>query len=370
METKFILAISLIAVLLVSVISFDDVFAKEHKEPKPPKEPKTLESECAKKKPNSFDGLFCEAIINIQIMLDMIKADILQLRIDLDNIENTPGPEGPKPTELTILYTSDPIAAIDTTFTVTDTNDDPVNNAYKTNPDPVIVSDGETFTVSPKAGDSELKNRVAFYIGTTQFDFDHKGDGKEIHTSCSEPLFPGLTASVTDDGVTHTLTLESWKYSGDNANCLPQTRSVVIFPVEFASTFDVDWLVPLKGAAGVIKSTSTKSFLFASIPQLPDGATITRLDCRVFDNDGVEDLECAIVRKSFESDVGVVIADVGTSGASASNQDISDTSIKPGTEVVDRDTFGYVVRYDAPPACDESCKLFSAKVTYTIDKVE
>jgi len=47
MGTKSILAISLIAVLLIGIISFDDAFAQ--KDPKPPKEPKTLESECAKK---------------------------------------------------------------------------------------------------------------------------------------------------------------------------------------------------------------------------------------------------------------------------------------------------------------------------------
>ena len=149
----------------------------------------------------------------------------------------------------------------------------------------------------------------------------------------------------------------------------PQTRSVVIFPVEFASTFDVDWLVPIKGAAGVIKSSSTKNFLFASIPQLPDGATITRLDCRVFDNSIAFEVGCDLLRKSFASDVGEFMAQTATSGASASNQDISDTSIN--TPVVDRDTFGYVVRYVVGDnVCDESCKLFSAKVTYTIDRVE
>jgi len=159
--------------------------------------------------------------------------------------------------------------------------------------------------------------------------------------------------------------------SGEYTYFSPKTRSVVIFPVEFASTFDVDWTVPLRGAAGVIESTSAKRFLFASIPQLPDGATITRLDCRVLDNDGSQSLGCAIIRKSFLSDSGEDIADVNTSGASGSLQTISDTSIKPGTEVVDRDTFGYIVRYIvSDPACDDSCKLFSAKVTYTIDRVE
>jgi len=149
----------------------------------------------------------------------------------------------------------------------------------------------------------------------------------------------------------------------------PQTRSVVIFPVEFASTFDVDWLTPLAGAAGTIKSTSTKTFLFASIPQLPDGATLTGLDCRVFDNSAAQDLECGIVRKSFLGDTGQFLATVSTSGSDPSNQSISTTTISD--PLVDRDGFGYAIRYKVTDeSCDDLCKLFSAKVTYMIDKVE
>jgi len=121
----------------------------------------------------------------------------------------------PKPTELTMQYTSDPIGAIGTTFTVTDTNGNSVDNAYNTTPDPVIVSDGQTFTVSPQDGDSELKTKTAFYINGMQFDFDHIQGDPDINTSCSEPLFTGLTATVIDGGIAHTLTLESWKSSGD-----------------------------------------------------------------------------------------------------------------------------------------------------------
>ena len=47
---------------------------------------KTLESECAKKKPTNFDGLFCTAILSIQSMLDMVKLDIDDLRLDVDTL--------------------------------------------------------------------------------------------------------------------------------------------------------------------------------------------------------------------------------------------------------------------------------------------
>jgi len=61
------------------------------------KKEKTFESECAEElDDDDFDleGLFCLAIIAIQDMLDMVKADVAQLRIDLDNIALTPGPQG------------------------------------------------------------------------------------------------------------------------------------------------------------------------------------------------------------------------------------------------------------------------------------
>ncbi len=61
MGTKSILAISLITVLLIGVIPFDDAFAKDHKEPKPTK----LQKECAKepKKDNKIKAN-CE-LLNI-----------------------------------------------------------------------------------------------------------------------------------------------------------------------------------------------------------------------------------------------------------------------------------------------------------------
>jgi len=67
MGIKSILAISLIAVLLIGVISFDNTFAqKDPKPPKEPKPPKTFESECAKKlekKKLNFEGVLCQALL-------------------------------------------------------------------------------------------------------------------------------------------------------------------------------------------------------------------------------------------------------------------------------------------------------------------
>jgi hypothetical protein len=78
MENKSFLAISLIAVLLISVVSFDDAFAKDGT----PKKEKTFESECAKeldKKKLNIHGLFCQAIITLQGLVADLDARITAL---------------------------------------------------------------------------------------------------------------------------------------------------------------------------------------------------------------------------------------------------------------------------------------------------
>jgi len=78
MRTKSFLAISLIAVLLISVVSFDDAFAKDDT----PKKEKTFESECAKeldKKKLNLHGLFCQAIITLQGLVADLDARITAL---------------------------------------------------------------------------------------------------------------------------------------------------------------------------------------------------------------------------------------------------------------------------------------------------
>jgi len=121
--TKLILILGIVAILILGVVGADQIaFAdkdddnddhdeecKEDKEEDEDCEDKekededdekenTLESKCAKKlekKNLNLDGLFCLAIIAIQDVLDMVKADVEQLRMDLDDIELKPGPPGP-----------------------------------------------------------------------------------------------------------------------------------------------------------------------------------------------------------------------------------------------------------------------------------
>jgi len=93
---------NLLLSLLLSVILFSGVitvqpFAFADDEPEEDDVPKTLVEECAEELDDDdidLEGLFCLAIYSIQNMLDMVKADVAQLRIDLENIELTPGPQG------------------------------------------------------------------------------------------------------------------------------------------------------------------------------------------------------------------------------------------------------------------------------------
>jgi len=65
---------------------FDD--SNDYEDDHYDKKVKTLESECGKKKPTNFDGLFCIAIFTIQDTLT-------DLQNQIDDLQSMPGPQGP-----------------------------------------------------------------------------------------------------------------------------------------------------------------------------------------------------------------------------------------------------------------------------------
>jgi len=75
-------------------IAFADDGYDYYKKKDDRKNDKTLESECAKKlkkKHLNLDGLFCQAIIAIQDMLDMVKAAVADHETRITDIENQQG---------------------------------------------------------------------------------------------------------------------------------------------------------------------------------------------------------------------------------------------------------------------------------------
>ena len=156
----------------------------------------------------------------------------------------------PKITELTMLYES--TSGASATITVTDKTDDSVDDAYNTIPNPVIVSDGDTFMVLPMGGDDDLKAKTVFYVNGILFDFNHKNDeDPEIHTSCSAPMPSGddplLTADVPEGDVIHTLTLVGWEYFGEDEDCIFTPPTVVLIVGGAVSPIDTTSLL-LAGA--------------------------------------------------------------------------------------------------------------------------
>jgi len=84
MEGKIILTISLIAVLLIGVVSFDDAFAKDHKEPKPPKEKKLKNNDIVAMFAALWDAIadLQAQIANLTFVQDDLDEPVLELQVD------------------------------------------------------------------------------------------------------------------------------------------------------------------------------------------------------------------------------------------------------------------------------------------------
>ncbi len=98
--------------------------------------------------------------------------------------------------------------------------------SYNTNPCDAVspcdtgltVTHNDIFTVLPMTGQSTLESETDFFIGGMVFIFNNKPPDTSLHTSCSAPLFPGISGSVTIGLVTHTLTVVS--VQGGDEGCI------------------------------------------------------------------------------------------------------------------------------------------------------
>jgi len=122
---------------------------------------------------------------------------VLVISISLLIGNQVPDAFGVKPMTITLEYTG-PGATIhveDKDFMNTHPTD-PCGDGTPTPPctTPVDVLNGEQFTVHPATG-MDLESVTHFLIGTDEFFWDNKNDGKTgLHTSCSAPL----TGEVSD----------------------------------------------------------------------------------------------------------------------------------------------------------------------------
>jgi len=92
---KLFLFLAVISLFSSGMVSTAPAFADnddddEGDDKKKGKKTKTLESECAKKKPNSFDGLFCVSIFNLQSTID----SFFDIFVELEDTANLECPDG------------------------------------------------------------------------------------------------------------------------------------------------------------------------------------------------------------------------------------------------------------------------------------
>ncbi len=99
---------------------------------------------------------------------------------------------------------------------------------------------------------------------------------------------------------------------------------------------------------------------FTSMHTIPDGATLTKVECFFKDNDGTNDMACRLERGQTDGTGAAISSLLISSGSSAAVQSLSDTF----THVVDRSANNYHISWSYSPSCT-TCRIIAVQVTYT-----
>lgn len=100
---------------------------------------------------------------------------------------------------------------------------------------------------------------------------------------------------------------------------------------------------------------------------LPDGATISRMEVQLLDDDGNENVTVLLLRRGTDGTVGGTMASVTSSGNSTVIRAASDGSIS--APVVDNDGFVYLVQVNFPAVIPlVSMRVYSVKVFYLVSQ--
>jgi len=141
-----------------------------------------------------------------------------------------------------------------------------------------------------------------------------------------------------------------------------QTREVTISPAHLFGHPATDYEVSPLGASTFIKTGPGTNRLFGIVPNLPDGATITKFEC-VIEDSGAGTVTCLLIRSEFAANPGQVMAQMVSNNVGV--ETLSTTTITD--PLVDTGNFGYYVRYSVSDnSCDNSCKIRAFKVIYTV----
>jgi len=139
------------------------------------------------------------------------------------------------------------------------------------------------------------------------------------------------------------------------------TKMIVLGPEDFVAP-NLGFSFPEK----LNSLTLIQSSISAAPVDIPDGATITGIECRVTDNsDNViqgDDISCSLVQVAHSDGTSTEIIKFETTGAPGTIT-LSDMTLH---HLVDRDANHYGIVSKATLGCFGDCQLHSVKITYTI----
>ncbi len=104
---------------------------------------------------------------------------------------------------------------------------------------------------------------------------------------------------------------------------------------------------------------------FAVGLHLPHGAVVNQLRVVVLDNDNFQDIKVRIRRRGIFGNLDTVaMAEVSTSTANASLQELTDSTINSAT--IDNENYSYVVEVDTGESSTGDIRLYNVRVRYTV----
>jgi len=114
------------------------------------------------------------------------------------------------------------------------------------------------------------------------------------------------------------------------------------------------------GAETFIGCSSAQCVSYTSMHTIPDGATLTKLECFFKDPDAGSNIFCRLQRGQTTGMGFNISALLGTSVSSPNVQSLSDTF----NHVVDRSANNYHIVWQSDPSCT-TCRIIAVQVTYT-----
>ncbi len=163
----------------------------------------------------------------------------------MGTLANVPNADALKATSVKMMYTN---SASSGTVSITVLDKD--GNPYNTNPTSLsTVAHNDMFSVLPVTGQTTLESETDFFIGGMVFIFNNKPPDTSLHTSCSAPLSPGISGSVTIGSVTHTLTVVN--VVGGDKECRAPEIGGELLPIDTTmvllagSQMTAAWMIPV-----------------------------------------------------------------------------------------------------------------------------